>query len=703
MAHPYYTRAKDLQYRAAGVLPFAVAPAGQVLILLGRERGWGPRSHTLRWKDFGGHREAIDEDAESTAAREFSEETLGLFGGPEVATCSIAASTSTMSARLRSAGGVFRVDAPLRNGGSYCMFVARVAYIDPLLFNLATQENAVTKGVEGAEKCGFAWVEAGRLLAAIEAEEAGSAKSAQEKALKRECKGCTEAAGDAGGGKSEKACQVAAKGTNTKSEVESSGGASANAGVGETVNGGASFRRSVVAVMVKGPKPARTAKCGRPRSKGDHRLLLHSSFVCTLRRAQAGGLMDFLAGACQGGPPSQPIFPAGGTDWEGGPGSVTLKRKEREEKERAGKKRRLSSECLVYWVLHARKIGALEDGLGVGDLGIDEVVGQGRSGESTRQAVAASEDGSRIGVEPGCIGDGQEGLQPQERCRVDVRVIQRSSNIAKASNGMQKRGVESGGREFLDTFPAEQRSTVAGAFHEAARSGEGEPAAVVASVLARAALKVQQLRLTTAPATAPDAFQQSAPVDLPPLRPADSVGARPQYSHSDNPASAAPPVVSARFANRLTTASLVHKDDPLLAALGSAAAPSLVHKIEDAADPQSGFPLVDRNRIDEVGLGVAGRNEAPSWELYARRYALGSSGRETGDGPVEQSNCAKSALFTPGAQAAAAAWAELERQLRGIPPEGALAYARSVIEWGSLGDAEKRRRKKRRRLAVGRR
>jgi hypothetical protein len=156
--HAYYTRVKDQQYRAAGVLPFAIAPAGQVLVLLGRERGWGPRSKVLRWKDFGGHREAIDEDAEATAAREFSEETLGLFGGVEVASCSIAASTSTMTDRLRSSGGVFRVESPLRNGGNYCMFVAPVAYIDPLLFNLATQENAVTKGVDGAEKCGFAWV-----------------------------------------------------------------------------------------------------------------------------------------------------------------------------------------------------------------------------------------------------------------------------------------------------------------------------------------------------------------------------------------------------------------------------------------------------------------------------------------------------------------------------------------------------------------
>lgn len=116
----------------------------------------------------------------------------------------------------------------------------------------------------------------------------------------------------------------------------------------------------------------------------------------------------------------------------------------------------------------------------------------------------------------------------------------------------------------------------------------------------------------------------------------------------------------------------------------------------------TGLPPVDKP-TEEVAQHAAAQTEGPSWEVYARRYALGGTGRENGDGPVEAGGVANCTYSTPGARAAAAAWAELERQLRGIPPEGALAYARSVIEWGSLGDAEKRRRKKRRRVALGRR
>lgn len=36
------------------------------------------------WRDFGGKREAADADSAATAAREFAEETLGLFGAPGV-------------------------------------------------------------------------------------------------------------------------------------------------------------------------------------------------------------------------------------------------------------------------------------------------------------------------------------------------------------------------------------------------------------------------------------------------------------------------------------------------------------------------------------------------------------------------------------------------------------------------------------------
>lgn len=82
---------------------------------------------------------------------------------------------------------------------------------------------------------------------------------------------------------------------------------------------------------------------------------------------------------------------------------------------------------------------------------------------------------------------------------------------------------------------------------------------------------------------------------------------------------------------------------------------------------------------------------------------MNSVKRESGATPDGCAIRLRCAIMTEGAQAAAAAWAALERELlERRPLAEALAYAQSVIEWGALGDAEKRRRKKRRRLAMGR-
>ena len=48
--------------------------------------------------------------------------------------------------------------------GKYHMFVAATPYIDPLMFHLATQQNAMTMAVAGAEKTKFAWYAAGSPL-----------------------------------------------------------------------------------------------------------------------------------------------------------------------------------------------------------------------------------------------------------------------------------------------------------------------------------------------------------------------------------------------------------------------------------------------------------------------------------------------------------------------------------------------------------
>lgn len=56
------------------------------------------------WRDFGGCREAADADSEATAAREFAEETLGLFGAPGVDAASVALAAADMEARLHAPG-----------------------------------------------------------------------------------------------------------------------------------------------------------------------------------------------------------------------------------------------------------------------------------------------------------------------------------------------------------------------------------------------------------------------------------------------------------------------------------------------------------------------------------------------------------------------------------------------------------------------
>ena len=53
-------------------------------------------------------------------------------------------------------------DAPGRNPavwvqGYYSMFITMLPHLDPMMFYLATQQNAQTQAVVGAEKTAFAW------------------------------------------------------------------------------------------------------------------------------------------------------------------------------------------------------------------------------------------------------------------------------------------------------------------------------------------------------------------------------------------------------------------------------------------------------------------------------------------------------------------------------------------------------------------
>lgn len=165
----HFTRSQTrLHYKAAGVLPYSFQ-YGVPVVLLGAELAkTGPQGKMYKtmWRDFGGQREAIDLDSETTASREFAEETMGLFGGCEVNGASVAACSKQMHAQLIQRQHVLKVVHQLKKG-EYHMFIAQTPHIDPLMFHLALQQNAETDAVDGAEKTAFAWVALSDLLAAI--------------------------------------------------------------------------------------------------------------------------------------------------------------------------------------------------------------------------------------------------------------------------------------------------------------------------------------------------------------------------------------------------------------------------------------------------------------------------------------------------------------------------------------------------------
>ncbi|PSC70091.1 Cytochrome c oxidase subunit 6b [Micractinium conductrix] len=165
----YFTRSRArTEHRAAGVLPFCLYDDA-VLVLLGAENcrtGPGGKVWRLMWRDFGGQREAVDMDSAATAAREFAEETLGLFGACGVDAASVALAAAAMEARLRTPGAAIKVVHELKHG-EYHFWCTQQPFVAPLMLRLATQQNAATGAVEGAEKSAFAWVPLKALLECV--------------------------------------------------------------------------------------------------------------------------------------------------------------------------------------------------------------------------------------------------------------------------------------------------------------------------------------------------------------------------------------------------------------------------------------------------------------------------------------------------------------------------------------------------------
>lgn len=89
-------------------------------------------------------------------AREFAEETLGLFGDCSVTAAGVQLAANLIARQLRAKAFTLHVKHQLKSG-VYHMFVALLPHVEPLMFHLATQQNLQTGAVEGAEKTAFAW------------------------------------------------------------------------------------------------------------------------------------------------------------------------------------------------------------------------------------------------------------------------------------------------------------------------------------------------------------------------------------------------------------------------------------------------------------------------------------------------------------------------------------------------------------------
>ncbi len=76
-------------------------------------------------RDFGGSRESIDIDAEATAAREFAEETLGVFASMAVDACAVARSSASMAQQLRDKTHAMEIKRPLKQ-------VRAVSHMQPM-------------------------------------------------------------------------------------------------------------------------------------------------------------------------------------------------------------------------------------------------------------------------------------------------------------------------------------------------------------------------------------------------------------------------------------------------------------------------------------------------------------------------------------------------------------------------------------------
>ena len=151
---------QQVEYTGAGVLPYCYF-GGELLFFLGKELYSQGKRESLVWSDFGGRREESDVCVEHTAAREFSEETLGLFEDISLSKSSVSACTARMTEILKNRshdskgpGRIYTVQ-----NGLYTMFLCEVKFVEDLMFQLGTAEIG-----QEVEKLDFVWVTAKQMI-----------------------------------------------------------------------------------------------------------------------------------------------------------------------------------------------------------------------------------------------------------------------------------------------------------------------------------------------------------------------------------------------------------------------------------------------------------------------------------------------------------------------------------------------------------
>eukprot|EP00877_Chromochloris_zofingiensis_P006992 jgi/Chrzof1/2546/Cz11g19190.t1 len=98
--------------------------------------------------------------------REFAEETLGLFSSCSVNAQAVTLSAISMAEQIRNKQQTLRVVHQLKKG-EYHMFIAQTPFIDPMMFQLAIDQNNQTGAVSNAEKLEVAWVPLCELMTTV--------------------------------------------------------------------------------------------------------------------------------------------------------------------------------------------------------------------------------------------------------------------------------------------------------------------------------------------------------------------------------------------------------------------------------------------------------------------------------------------------------------------------------------------------------